>query len=998
MSTYRRYHMADINQQTEELARIMEQVNREMAMYGQITKTTADQKRDAEIQAATGMKNFTKASGTAADAVGHLASAGMSAGKAMLEGKKGAAAFNESIDGMTKAATAAGIALTLLIPGGALIKGIVAGFTALTAATAGMVKASNEMADKLYKSYSGLAKSGAAASDGMTGVFNDAKKLGLSMNELDGFVGLVGENSKDLALFSGSVFEGRKRFADIGAAMEPYRKQMIAAGLTQEQINEGAMGYLKLQTQLGRSQNMTNKELADGARKYLVEMDGLSKMTGQSRKEMEDAMEAARSEQRFRAKLEEVRLTQGEDAAKRLEKANVIISSQSKEMGQAFRDISTGMLGTEAAQKGMMGTQGELMTSTQKLIAGQVDEFEAVTNIGKAAGQFAKDMNMTAQLGTFNDMATDYAGQLKLGIFAEKDKAEQAKLIAEDQKKQGLTGAKAADGITNQYAENIKQQQELNKKMEQTVFKGIDNALVITNKLGNATDTLATGFEVLGTAVNKLLNVLGLGVPERAVTKEEQEANKKADEAKKAFEESVKGAGMAARLFGIGLTDQQKQLKQQQKDAEENALMQKQRQDLGHKLEKQKKEGEKRRAERTGVTAPVGGKQELPAAAPAQSSAPAAAGGAAPAPAPAAAGGAAPAPAPAAAGGAAPAAPTEAAPASLPVGPAALEMPAGGGEPQKASYRDYIKFTGGTGSEEHFGKLKEPVMQAFVKMARDYNQLSGGKKLQVNSAYRSPEEQANVDSGTNPKAAPGMSLHNRGRAIDIQSEQVNFLKATGLLQNYRFKPLAGDPPHIFMRDGGIATGPDTGYPATLHGTEAVIPLKQGAVPVSLDMKNAMSPGGIGPTFAGMNEYTGYNQGPLTTDLDAIKDIAAKLGAYDASTKLITDPTTWKQILSSGIATNYDMGLAEIGTKMIPGIGADIGERIKELKDTGSGDTASALKQVTDELRTAMLEMVKNMGGGNNAQSGEQLMLLTELVREQRNANDINARILQVSSN
>jgi Sec-independent protein translocase protein TatA len=184
----------------------------------------------------------------------------------------------------------------------------------------------------------------------------------------------------------------------------------------------------------------------------------------------------------------------------------------------------------------------------------------------------------------------------------------------------------------------------------------------------------------------------------------------------------------------------------------------------------------------------------------------------------------------------------------------------------------------------------------------------------------------------------------------------------------------------------------------LHGTEAVIPLKQGAVPVSLDMKNAMSPGGIGPTFAGMNEYTGYNQGPLTTDLDAIKDIAAKLGAYDASTKLITDPTTWKQILSSGIATNYDMGLAEIGTKMIPGIGADIGERIKELKDTGSGDTASALKQVTDELRTAMLEMVKNMGGGNNAQSGEQLMLLTELVREQRNANDINTRILQVSSN
>ena len=987
--------MADINQQTEELARTFEQLTRELNSYSQLSRGSADRKRDADIEAATGMKNFTKGAQTGADAVGELAGAAMSAGKAMLEGKKGAAAFNDSIDGMTKAATAAGIALTLLIPGGALIKGIVAGFTALTAATAGMVKASNEMADKLYKSYSGLAKSGAAASDGMTGVFNDAKKLGLSMNELDSFVGLVGENAGDLALFAGSVFEGRQKFAEMGEAMEPYRKQMIAAGITQEQINEGTMGYLRLQTRLGQSQNKTTAELAQGAKKYLEEQDALTKLTGMTRKEQEDAREEIRSQERFAAVLMEMRANGQAKEAEELEASYLILKSQSKEAAQGFADVSTGMINTEAAQKSFMATQGESMKASELVRAGEITAAEAAQRVAAAHGRTADSMGASlGKMGVYNETFGDLAADLRLKGMSSEDIEEKLKKVKQDQIDQGLKGGKAADGIVDQYAENIKQQQELNKKMEQTVFAGIENALVITNKLGDVTDSLATGFEVLGKAVNGLLNVLGLGVPERAVTKEEQEANKKADDAKKAFEESVKDAGMAARLFGIGLTDQQKQLKQQLKDAEENARMQKEQQESRYKVEKQITEGEKRRAERTGVTAPVGGKQELPAAAPAQSSAPAAAGGAAPAPA--AAGGAAP--APAAAGGAAPAAPTEAAPASLPVGPAALEMPAGGGEPQKASYRDYIKFTGGTGSEEHFGKLKEPVMQAFVKMARDYNQLSGGKKLQVNSAYRSPEEQANVDSGTNPKAAPGMSLHNRGRAIDIQSEQVNFLKATGLLQNYRFKPLDGDPPHIFMRDGGIATGPDTGYPATLHGTEAVIPLKQGAVPVSLDMKNAMSPGGIGPTFAGMNEYTGYNQGPLTTDLDAIKDIAAKLGAYDASTKLITDPTTWKQILSSGIATNYDMGLAEIGTKMIPGIGADIGERIKELKDTGSGDTASALKQVTDELRTAMLEMVKNMGGGNNAQSGEQLMLLTELVREQRNANDINTRILQVSSN
>lgn len=515
--------MADTNAQMEELARILEDVNREMAYYGRITKQTADDKFDAEFKNKTGLNNATKGLASLGEGLTSLAGAGAAAGKAMYEGKKGAAAFNDSIDGMAKAAQAAGVALALMIPGGPLLKLFIAGLTAAVTATAEYVKAANDMADKLYKGYSGLAKSGAAASDGMTGVYNGAKKLGLSMNELDGYISLIGQNSKDLALLSGSVYAGRKQFEDMGQAMEPYRKGLIAAGISQEMINEGSMGYLKLQTRIGAAQRMTTDQLAEGAKRYLIEQDALTKLTGTSRKEMEDQMEAARSEQRFRAKLEEVRVTQGEDAAKRLEQANVMISSQSKEMGQAFRDISTGFIGTEAAQKGMMGTQGELMRSTQQLVSGQTDQFQAVTNIGRAAGQFAKDMNMTAQLGTFNEMATDYAGQLQLGVFAEQDRAEMMKKITADQKKQGIEGGTAADKITEQYAKNIKQQQELNKKMEDAVFKGIDNALSLTNKLGNVTSSLTTAFETLTTAVNKVLNVFGLGTKEDKSAVKQQE-------------------------------------------------------------------------------------------------------------------------------------------------------------------------------------------------------------------------------------------------------------------------------------------------------------------------------------------------------------------------------------------------------------------------------------------------------------------------------------------
>jgi hypothetical protein len=125
--------------------------------------------------------------------------------------------------------------------------------------------------------------------------------------------------------------------------------------------------------------------------------------------------------------------------------------------------------------------------------------------------------------------------------------------------------------------------------------------------------------------------------------------------------------------------------------------------------------------------------------------------------------------------------------------------------------------------------------------------LTGGKKLNVNSAFRSREEQANVKSNGRPKAAPGTSLHEKGLALDINTADVALLKQHGLLDKYKFlNDIAGDAPHIYMRSpnkegpslpeyaaGGIASGPESGYQALLHGMEAIVPLANNrSIPVS----------------------------------------------------------------------------------------------------------------------------------------------------------------------
>jgi len=960
--------MADINQQTEELARIMAQVNQEMRLYGQITKTTADQKLDAEVQAATGMKNFTKASGSAADAVGHLAGAAMSAGQSMLEGKKGAAAFNDSIDGITSAVKALGVALTLLVPGGVIIKGVIAGFTALTVATADQVKKSNAMADKLYKGYSGLASSGAAASDGMTGVFKDAKKLGLSMDQLDSMVGLVGENSKDLALFSGSVFEGRQKFADMGAAMEPYRKQMIAAGYTQEQINESSMGYIKLQTRMGAAQNMTTTQLADGAKKYLSEQDALTKLTGQTRKEMEDQNAKALAQQQFASKIRELQMTGQKEAADELMKLNTMYGAMGPKTQAAFQASVTGNLANADALEMNMQSQGEMMRTAALVASKQMTAAEAAQLTGKAVGKFNDEVNVS--LGGLNASIGDFQeGEKARQLTAGKGIVENLKIIEEEQKKQGLNGAKNADGITEQYAKNIVQQQKLNEKMENVVFKGIDNALVITNKLGNATDVVATGFEMLGKVINKFLNILGLGVKEPKVptapTKEQEvagaavtTARTESDQAdKKLADQMAATDALKKNLESISKSNDKSaeatakiaELKKQIAEAEnkELALNKEAKLASAKKLEAAAAQANANRAAR--------GQASTATATP---TAPAAAGGGGGA-APAAGGGGA---APAAGGGAAPGAPATRSMAP-PVRLTPQQMEGEVGKASSVKPEDVLTFTARSGSQQAFEGLDGNFKKAVLAAAEQYKAATGNS-IQINSAKRDPADQERLYAetvklgtpGVGPTgmavAKPGRSLHERGHAVDIQqykdSAAIAAFNAQGL-----FQKVAGDPVHFQARDGGVFSGPDSGYDnITLHGTEAVIPLKNGAVPVRL-----------------FGDETASSE-----PSDGMPDFGSMINSL-SSTMFAAVQTLQPESISS----KFDNELRQ-----------EVIEPVEVSDDTAT----EVFDTPMFNEPTGIMEFLKEAKEANFAM----LAMISELVREQRNANDISTRILQVSSN
>jgi hypothetical protein len=134
-----------------------------------------------------------------------------------------------------------------------------------------------------------------------------------------------------------------------------------------------------------------------------------------------------------------------------------------------------------------------------------------------------------------------------------------------------------------------------------------------------------------------------------------------------------------------------------------------------------------------------------------------------------------------------------------------------------------------------------PGLQSSVgQMAQEYFTATG-KKLQINSGYRSNEEQARLYKSmpAGMAARPGSSMHNYGLAVDVQSSQASDLQRMGLLQKYGLtRPLSNEPWHIQPQGLSVAAAK-----AGIYSADS--PMNQGSsttsTPVSQSVSTASSP-------------------------------------------------------------------------------------------------------------------------------------------------------------
>ena len=875
----------------EENVRLQQLVNQELMAYMDAQRAaTKETEKAAEVEAkvagltATGLQIMEK-----------LYNAQLKYTLSMAKGNKGAAQFNDGIDAMTESVQIAAVALSLLVPGGALVKGVVAGLTFLGTqamkTAAEMQKAANEQADATYKAFQAFSKAGATGADGLKGFFNDVNRMRLNVHQLDAMATVIGNSGKEMASMGGTVYKARGQFANLVQGMGDYEQGMLNLGMSYDDQAEAAMGYMKLQSTLSQGQQQDYGKLAGGMKKYLAETEALTRVTGLNRKEQEAAQEKMLAQQRFGAKIQELR---DEGTAESNKAADLLIAgmkraaAQGDMAAQAYADQTTGMLTTDAAMKGNQSTQGKQLEQINDILEGRItteDQLNASQqDLLETTKEFGKSMNKVFQTGVGEDFLLPFAEFQKTAKLANQNFAEQMADAAEEVKNL-INSTAAVDNQLKSYTTLIKGQNDQMLALQASLngtFTSVGVGLAGFGEIIKKTG------DVMVDMTNKLLEAMGLYSPD--------------------VKKSLGASSDEARMYGGDPNDyaSDQPVVPHPTDASGRKLSATEiAQQSSASAEQNNAQLPKNKIDSLvadfrsaiGITGPK------PAAAPV-GAAPAAAPPAAPPP-----GGkpaAPPAAAPPAAAPPAAAPPAPAPPAAAPPAPAKPTGP-----PTAFNVDKLLNYIGQKEAQGKYdmlvgSKQHSPLTSMTVAEVMKFqdNMINGrgptGKhettavgKYQIiqetmagliKNGVLAPGDIFN--SSTQDRAAIAL-LKEKGMDSYVSGKMSKEQFADRVARVWASMPLASGKGAYdgvgsnkaggsraeylaaFARDGGIFDGPKSGYAATLHGHEAVIPLKDGAVPVSMSQEFNMTATNLGELVAIMKNNIGM-QASMLAVLEDIK--------------------------------------------------------------------------------------------------------------------------------
>ena len=199
-------------------------------------------------------------------------------------------------------------------------------------------------------------------------------------------------------------------------------------------------------------------------------------------------------------------------------------------------------------------------------------------------------------------------------------------------------------------------------------------------------------------------------------------------------------------------------------------------------------------------------------------------------------------------------------------------------EQNAALEADITKYVNLKDSSIDLASMDPAVKKRLAAVAYEYF-TSTGKKIQINSAFRDPKEQAELFAkyGSPRAARPGKSKHEVGLAIDMNSADANQATSMGLFDKYGFqRPIASEPWHVEAKEArnSVADNPTNPGQAVLVSNAGKPTIPSSGVAVNDNqLKQAVPAGG------------GAETTQTASDLPSAEPVKTELGA---TTNMVTD--------------------------------------------------------------------------------------------------------------
>ena len=230
------------------------------------------------------------------------------------------------------------------------------------------------------------------------------------------------------------------------------------------------------------------------------------------------------------------------------------------------------------------------------------------------------------------------------------------------------------------------------------------------------------------------------------------------------------------------------------------------------------------------------------------------------------------------------------------------------------------------------------------------------------------------------------SFHAKGQAMDFTVAEpptpeqgksvVNWLKQQGAslaideYNNPSSKATAGHyHAQIQAKTGGVFDGPDTGYPAVLHGTEIVIPTD----PASMAKMSEVMGTYVAQRVQDTRSVLGKGMGEMDTGRMLDKDFTAGLSGMMGNASQFIDDMFGKVGLPSAVNNP--------AAQIAPATEAP------QANAGGAADPVSTLSKTLDSLNSTIKELPKQMGSNK-----EMTDMLSEMVNQMKKNVDVSTKI------